>query len=165
MDALTEAAVRAFMRLHKATEAVVSDPHHPSAEASLTAAATEANRLMKEAGLLGQPEHVVYGLVRELYPQWRPTNPDRGVSMLLVPDGPLDQAPLDPRFQAVGELTSAEHRELILRVVLARGGVKLGKHDDLVVATLAETTDWATLATVASWIKRAATSGPHNPKG
>ncbi|MFF4927167.1 hypothetical protein ACFY4B_41955 [Kitasatospora sp. NPDC001261] len=159
MDATTEAAIRAFLRLHSTTEAVFADPNHPGAETSLQAAATEANQLMREAGLLGQPEHVIYGLVRELVPTWKPaTNPDRQLSALLIPTGPLDRAPSDPRFRHTGQLTTGRDRQLILRAVLSQAGVQLGDHDERVLTALAEEFEWGTFATVASWIQRAAES-------
>ncbi len=156
MNSTTEAAIRAFVRLHKMTETLYSDPHHPGVEEGLTNTAQEANKLMGEAGLLGQPDHVIFGLVREVYPGWRPSQDPDATFAVLIPGGPLNAPPADPRQQLTGVATTREDRERILRAALSRAGVgELGKYDQLVIGVLAEASEWPMLATIASWIERA----------
>jgi hypothetical protein len=72
MDDTTRAAIRAFYRLLKTTDAATTDPLHPGSEETLTNAANEAHHAMKAAGLLDLPHHEVFALVRELYPDFDP---------------------------------------------------------------------------------------------
>jgi hypothetical protein len=64
-----------------------------------------------------------------------------------VPDGPVDQAP-------TGYAATSECEE-ILRHALTTAGVELGSHDERIVQWMANW-DWPTVATVTSWITRAA---------
>jgi hypothetical protein len=70
MDDVTRKAVRAFYRLHKATAAVASDPHHPGALDALQNTGNEAHAAMRTAGLIGVPPNQLFDLVRELYPDF-----------------------------------------------------------------------------------------------
>lgn len=70
MDDVTREAIRAFYRLHKATAAVVSDPHHPGALGALQNTADEAHAAMRTAGLIGVPPAQLFDLVRQLYPDF-----------------------------------------------------------------------------------------------
>jgi hypothetical protein len=69
MDDLTLKAVQSYYRLTETLRAAIEDPHR--SEQALTAAAWEANAAMKEAGLLGRPEHEIFALVRQVYPDFR----------------------------------------------------------------------------------------------
>lgn len=69
MDDITKEAVRAFYRLLKATSAAMADP---TGEPSLSNAAYEANRAMAAAGLLDRPQHELFDLVRQQYPDFNP---------------------------------------------------------------------------------------------
>lgn len=71
--------------------------------------------------------------------------------MSAIPTGPIDREPLLP-----GE--SDTDREAVLRDVLAAAGVELGTYDDRIVRWAGSTLDWGTLATITSWVKRAAQS-------
>lgn len=72
MDDTTREAVRAFHRLLKATAAAASDPFNPGADETLSNAAYEANAAMSAAGLLGRPQHELFALVREEFPDYKP---------------------------------------------------------------------------------------------
>lgn len=65
-----------------------------------------------------------------------------------IPAVPLDQEPLPDQ-------PGADH-ETALREVLSAAGVELGTHDERIVQWAGQMLDWATLATIASWVKRAA---------
>lgn len=70
MDDTTREAVRAFVRLHKATAAAAADPHNPGAAETLSNAAYEAHDALEAAGLLGRPQHELVALVRQVYPDF-----------------------------------------------------------------------------------------------
>jgi len=65
-----------------------------------------------------------------------------------VPAGPLDTEPLDA--------PADQHAALL--ATLADAGVELGEHDRRIVEWLAASPGmgWGTVATIASWVKRAA---------
>lgn len=63
-----------------------------------------------------------------------------------IPDGPIETPPN-------GFAPSAEQRQVLLDV-LAEAGFELGAYDLRLVEWLAGW-DWSTVATIASWIKRA----------
>ena len=73
MDDTTREGVRAFYRLLKATSAAAADPFNPGAEETLSNAAHEANAAMNAAGLLGRPQHELFDLVRQEFPDYDPT--------------------------------------------------------------------------------------------
>ncbi|MGC0379784.1 hypothetical protein [Streptomyces sp. SAI-229] len=64
-----------------------------------------------------------------------------------IPTGPVDREPLG--------FPSREDSEHALRQVLADAGVELGAHDETIVRWL-QTWEWSTIATIASWVQRAA---------
>ena len=68
-----------------------------------------------------------------------------------IPSGPIDAEPLDSRPRA--------DREQILRAVFADAGLELGAYDERIATWFAAFADWGTFATVALWVKRAASSG------
>lgn len=70
MDNATREAIRAFYRLHKATAAVVADPHHPGALDALQNTSNEAHAAMRAVGLLDLPPAELFDLVRTLYPDF-----------------------------------------------------------------------------------------------
>ncbi|KOV09625.1 hypothetical protein ADK60_40340 [Streptomyces sp. XY431] len=165
MDQLTEDAIKAFVRLHKTTESLYADPNQVGMEEALSNAAREANELMRKAGLLGKPDSVILALVAEVFPGWKPDVPQGptpgSVLSLLIPSGPLDFPPDDPRLQATGEAVTDATRARILRSALMQAGVgELGKWDLQVVDKLAGTFDWSVIAAVVSWIERAKNSTP-----
>lgn len=64
-----------------------------------------------------------------------------------IPTGPIDREPLG--------FPSTEESEQALRQALADAGVELGEHDERIVRWL-QTWEWSTVATIASWVQRAA---------
>ncbi|MEU5157797.1 MULTISPECIES: hypothetical protein [Actinomycetes] len=72
MDDTTKAALQAFYRLWKVTQAAAGDPHHPAAEESLSNAAHDANTKLRAAGLLGDEQRLVR-LMRDAFPDYDPT--------------------------------------------------------------------------------------------
>lgn len=68
--------------------------------------------------------------------------------MTAIPTGPIDHEPLLPK-------SADTDREAFLRDVLATAGVELGTHDDRIVRWAGSALDAGTLATIASWVKRA----------
>lgn len=69
-----------------------------------------------------------------------------GLASLVVPAGPVDDGPR-------GVPSDTEQRAALL-AVLAEAGVELGKHDRRIVEWLGGW-EWSTVATVASWVRRA----------
>ncbi|EFE72620.1 predicted protein [Streptomyces viridosporus ATCC 14672] len=69
-----------------------------------------------------------------------------------VPTGPIDREPLPTRGEP---LPSAAEQEATLREVLAAAGVEPGAYDDRIIEWLARW-EWSTVATIASWVQRAA---------
>ncbi|MEU4850577.1 hypothetical protein [Streptomyces gilvosporeus] len=69
MDEITRRATQAYYRLTQTLRAAIEDPHR--SEQALTDAAYEANAAMREAGLLGRPDHEIAALVRQVYPDFR----------------------------------------------------------------------------------------------
>lgn len=65
-----------------------------------------------------------------------------------VPDGPIDRPPN-------GYVPEPEQRQALLDE-LAAANIALGEYDERIVAWVAGW-DWMTVATIASWIKRART--------
>ncbi|MFG3229883.1 hypothetical protein ACGF07_34560 [Kitasatospora sp. NPDC048194] len=165
MDQLTRDAIKAFVRLHKTTESMYADPHQPGMEEALSNAAQEANKLMREAGLLGKPDSVILSLVDQVFPGWKPDVPQGptpgSVLSLLIPSGPLDFPPDDPRLRATGEAVTAATRARLLRSALVQAGVgELGKWDLEVLDRLGAAFDWSVIAALVSWIERASHSNP-----
>jgi hypothetical protein len=64
-----------------------------------------------------------------------------------IPAGPVDVEPRGTR--------STEVKKAALQSALTAAGVELGAHDERVVSWLTEW-EWSTVATIASWINRAA---------
>jgi hypothetical protein len=64
-----------------------------------------------------------------------------------IPTGPLEREPLPEQFRT--------DQEAVLRDVLAAAGVELGAYDERIVQWLANW-EWSTVATIASWVQRAA---------
>lgn len=68
-----------------------------------------------------------------------------------IPAGPIESEPVGFR--------PSEEQEAVLRDALLAAGVELGAYDDRIVRWLVGW-EWSTVATIASWIKRAADHAP-----
>jgi hypothetical protein len=68
-----------------------------------------------------------------------------------IPAGPIEAAPKGNRPH--------DEQDAILRDALLAAGVELGAYDERMVRWLAGW-EWSTVATIASWIKRAADDAP-----
>lgn len=74
-----------------------------------------------------------------------------------LPTGPIDREPLD--YPSPGVYPSTLAKASILRDVFSAAGVEQGEYDKRIAHWLAETCDWSTFATIASWVQRAAATG------
>lgn len=72
--------------------------------------------------------------------------------MTAIPTGPIDQEPRLPKG-------ADNDREAFLLDVLAAAGVELGTYDDRIARWASSALDAGTLATIASWVKRAQEAG------